>query len=256
MHLSLASLMSHPLIQNKEGLIAEAALKAAKCDDLYSGIIKQDAPLANLNPTKELTIDIVAEADKVANHYRIRVGQGYSAMFNAYSSFIRKYNKGETISTEELLGIKICSFVLYEEWGLAGYSATNKANFKDIYDIAKQQLGAAKPTASLSMFALGASPSSQKGANTKTALDYAAGFLAQQIVQSKIEKNPHFAKGSEIREEALTSGLFRTLTKGAFALDGKTISNVFAASTVDANSNYAVALNAWKSFAEAGLVIQ
>ena len=173
-------------------------------------------------------------------------------MFNAYSSFIRKYNDGEEINPEEILGIKICSFVLYEEWGLAGYSEANEANFKNIYDIAKQQLGVVKTKADLGMFHRGVAELS----NNNNALTYAAVYVAQQIVQSKVEKNPHFVKGSKIREEALLTGLFRTLSKGAFALDGKTISAVFSQCAEDKNSNYAEALNEWKSFAANGLVIK
>ena len=109
------SLMKHELVSFS---LSESTMAAFGCDDLLSGIIKTRDEFSVLEPTKELKgMNVIAEAVAVAKHYRIRVGQGYAAMFNAYASFIRQANNGYVFSTEELQGIKGCSFVLYEEWG-------------------------------------------------------------------------------------------------------------------------------------------
>ncbi|MEM8722198.1 MAG: hypothetical protein AAGE84_23370 [Cyanobacteria bacterium P01_G01_bin.39] len=242
------SLMNHSLVGNS---LAESTMTAFGCDNLLKGIIKARPDFSVKNPTHKVAIDVVAEAEKVANHYRIRVGQGYAAMFNAYASFIRQANNGYVFSNAELQGIKGCSFVLYEEWGLAGFSEENETNFKAIRHIAKGQLGLAKKVSRSNRF-----KKSNSGSETK---EQAARYVAQHIIQSKIERSGNVVCSSieakAIKEEALSNGLFRSLTKGAFSFSSSDINPIFKGGKVDVSNPFAEALTSWQSFAANGLVI-
>lgn len=245
----VASLMSHKLVGKT---LADETMEAFGCDNLYEGIIKPRDEFSVLNPTHKITINIVDEAEEVANHYRVRVGQGYSAMFNAYASFISRSNKGQAFNNRlELQAIKGASFVLYEEWGLAGYSDENKAKLQEMRSLAKICLGKAKAPARSRFDA----PSANSGAK-----ELCAEFVAQSIIQSDIEQGysvvARSTKALAIKEEALANGLFRSLTKGAFSFGGKEISPIFRDSKVDASNPFSEALASWQSFANKGLVIQ
>lgn len=243
------SLMNHSLVGNS---LAESTMAAFGCDNLLAGIIKARPDFSVENPTHKVAIDVVAEAEKVANHYRIRVGQGYAAMFNAYASFIRQANNGYVFSNEELQGIKGCSFVLYEEWGLAGYSEENETNFKAIRHIAKGQLGLVKRVTRSNRFKKGCTSNAE-------AKEQAARYVAQHIIQSGIERSGNVVCSSieakAIKEEALANGLFRSLTKGAFSFGSSDINPIFKGDKVDVSNPFAEALTSWQSFAEKGLVI-
>jgi hypothetical protein len=116
----ISVLAKHPLVGRE---IAEETMKVFGRDNLYQGILQERKETFNvLNPCNSITIDVITEANKVANHYRVRVGQGYSTMFNAFADFTDRYNKGEEISHAEIVGIKAASNVMYEELGLAGYT--------------------------------------------------------------------------------------------------------------------------------------
>ena len=243
------SLMNHCLVGSS---LAESTMAAFGCDNLLAGIIKPRPDFSVEAPAHKVAIDVVAEAEKVANHYRVRVGQGYAAMFNAYSSFIRQIDNGYVFCLEELQGIKGCSFVLYEEWGLAGFSEENEDNFKAIRHIAKGQLGLVKRSTRSNRF--------KKGCTSKAeARERAARYVAQHIIQSKTERGSSVVvstnEAKAIKEEALTNGLFRSLTKGAFSFGSNNINPIFTKATVDAFNPFAEALTAWQSFAEKGLVV-
>jgi hypothetical protein len=238
-----AELMQHPLV-NPE--LAENTMEAFGCENLLEGILKEREEFSVLNPCNSVTIDVITEAEKVAHHYRIRVGQGYSAMFNAYSTFIRKYNEGYVFTDAELVGIKGCSFVLYEEWGLAGYTESNEDNFKIIYTRAKVNLGRGKaiPTNAGNRFK---KSTSSQVVTREEALGQASKYVAQQMLQSELARTNKYVEDTDLTNEALVNGLFRSLTKSAVTLEGN-INPIFLDGIVDSSNPYAVALTAWKSF--------
>ena len=257
---------NHPLI-GKE--VAIKTMAAFDCEDLFAGIIK---PRKNFNVIErvdgkivatvigECSPNIVELAEAVAHHYRERIGQGYAMMFNAYSSFVLKYNKVKgnfsQFTEAEILATKACSFVFYEEVGLAGYSEANEAVFLKVDNIAKRQLGKIKAKA-VSLFGV-----KSNKAEGKTVWDWAGSFRAQGIVQSELERgkfeiNNSNAEVKVITSEAINNGLFRTLTKGYLNYQCDDISGLFKFTdnfAVDKNHPYAPAIIAWKSFVKSDLI--
>lgn len=257
---------NHPLV-GKE--VAIKTMAAFDCEDLFAGIIK---PRKNFNVIErvggkivatvigECSPNIVELAEAVAHHYRERIGQGYAMMFNAYSSFVRKYNKVKgdfsQFTDAEILATKACSFVFYEEVGLAGYSEANEAVFLKVDNIAKRQLGKIKAKA-VSLFGV-----KSNKAEGKTVWDWAGSFRAQGIVQSELERgkfevNNSNAEVKVITSEAIKNGLFRTLTKGYLNYQCDDISGLFKFTdnfAIDKNHPYAPAIVAWKSFVKSYLI--
>ncbi len=242
-------LMNHVLVGRT---LAESTMASFGCDNLFAGIIKSRDAFSVAGAVKAVSLSVVEEAEKVANHYHIRVGQGYAAMFNAFSSFIRKSNNGGVFSAAELQGIKGCSFVLYEEWGLAGFTKANEDAFGEVFKLAKGHLGLIKVSnkKAIGRFAKGA-------ALANGAKEAAAVFVAQHMIQSGIERNEPVvaksAKAAAIKAEALSNGLFRTLTKGAHSFGSDAINPIFKQASVDAENVFADALVAWQTFALNGL---
>ncbi len=74
----------------------------------------------------------------VNKHYSIRVGQGYSLMHDAICSFVDKHHKGEYITENELIAIKRCAFLFYEEYGLGGYKPNSEEQFALLEEKADQ----------------------------------------------------------------------------------------------------------------------
>jgi hypothetical protein len=256
---SIASMMNHPLV-GKE--IAVEAMKTFRAGDLFAGIIKPrdnfgadiKAVVGNANP------DIIDLAEAVANHYTVRVGQGYSLMFNAFNSFTTKFHKQgvSAFSHTEIIAIKASSFVFYEEFGLAGFSAGNENEFAKLTNSALERLGKTKVSSS------GLLTRNNKGGN-KTPWFYASKFRAQSIIQSKTELCKYFGdvelkfgttESQQIKVEALNNGLFRTLTKGHLNSEGD-ISGIFmslATEMIDAAHPFADAMIAWQQFVNDGLI--
>ena len=247
---AVSSLMKHPLVGKA---LADKTMKEFGSENVIAGIIKERSPFSIANPTVNVPALLVEEAEAVAHHYRVRVGQGYSAMFNAFGSFINKVNSGGTFTREELIAVKASSFVIYEEWGLAGYTAENETNFKSIYTLAKSKIGLAKAQVS----------SKAKGrfskVSTRSPRDIVAEYIAQSIIQSKGEQGETLIARtpviSTIKEEALMNGLFRTLTKGAYSFGSEKINPIIQRATVDRSNPFSEALVAWQSFAQSGLVV-
>ena len=246
-------LMNHVLVGKD---LAIKTMDAFGCDNLFAGIIKSRDEFSVKGAVHGITLDVIAEAEAVAKHYRVRVGQGYAAMFNAFSSFIRKSNNGGAFTAVELQAIKGCSFVLYEEWGLAGFTQENETAFGQMSDLAKAHLGLVKASnkKALSRFSKGS-----KSVAANAVKEAAAVFVAQHKVRSRIERNQGFvaknAKAVAIKEEALVNGLFRTLTKGAHSFESDNINPIFVKASVDAEDVFADALAAWQTFAVNGLNI-
>jgi hypothetical protein len=269
---SLTEMFKHPLVGKQ---VAVDTMKAFKCEDLFAGIIKPRSNFSVKGVIGESECNIVELAEKVATHYKQRIGQGYAMMFNAYSSFVTKYNKARkdnggvipnfsVFSEEDILAIKACSFVFYEEIGLAGYSAENEAKFVTIDRVAKEHLGRIKtePRSILDLQIRASISDLQAEDMDKlpTVIHLAALYRAQGIIQSELERGEIIAsngttKTKGVIKEAVSNGLFRTLTKGHLNYGGDNLSNIFSANfTVDADHPYAPALAVFKSFVQGGLI--
>ncbi len=256
---SIASMMNHPLVGKD---IAVDAMAKFSAGDLFAGIIKPrnnfgvdvNAVVGDSNP------NIIELAEAVANHYTIRVGQGYSLMFNAFNSFTSKFHKEgvAAFSHAEIVAIKASSFVFYEEFGLSGFSAGNEEEFGKLTKSALERLGKNKVSSS------GLLTRKNRGGN-KNPWFYASKFRAQSIIQSQTELNKHFgdvqlkfdtSESNLIKVEALNNGLFRTLTKGHLNQEG-CINGIFTrigGGLVDAAHPFAEAMIAWQEFVNGGLV--
>ena len=256
---SIASMMNHPLV-GKE--IAVEAMKTFGAGDLFAGIIK---PRSNFGADVNAVVgdsnpDIIELAENVANHYTVRVGQGYSLMFNAFNSFTTKFHQSgyNAFSHEEIVAIKASSFVFYEEFGLAGFSAGNESQFAKLTNSALERLGKNKVSSS------GLLTRRNKGGN-KNPWFYASKFRAQSIIQSQTELCKYFgdvelkfgkSESQQTKVEALNNGLFRTLTKGHLNQES-CINGIFSSLSVDmidAAHPFADAMIAWQEFVNGGLV--
>ena len=257
---AVASMMNHPLV-GKE--IAVEAMNTFGAGDLFAGIIKPrdnfgadvKAVVSSSNP------NIIDLAEAVANHYTVRVGQGYSLMFNAFNSFTTKFHKEgfQGFSHSEILAIKASSFVFYEEFGLAGFSDEHESQFARITKSALERLGKSKVSSS------GLLTRKNKGGN-KDAWFYASKFRAQSIIQSQAELNEYFgdveikfgtSESQQIKAEAFNNGLFRTLAKGHLNQEG-CISGIFtniSVGMIDAAHPFADAMIVWQQFINDGLLV-
>ncbi|MEL6440588.1 MAG: hypothetical protein AAFQ80_15180 [Cyanobacteria bacterium J06621_8] len=256
---AVADMMNHPLVGK---VIATEAMASFKAGNLFAGIIKarsnfgddMSKTIVNSNP------DIIALAEAVANHYTVRVGQGYSIMFNAFNTFVNKFHgKGlDSISHAEIVAIKASSFVFYEEVGLAGYSASNETQFQNLTDSALERLGKRK-VQSAGMF----NGKNKKG--NQNPWFYASLFRAQSIIQSHKERQQYLADiplelnstaSQIIKLDALNNGLFRTLTKGHLNSDGmiNDLITSFNSKTLYKDHPFADALCAWQEFVKDGLM--
>ncbi len=257
---SIASMMNHPLV-GKE--IAVEAMQTFGAGDLFAGIIK---PRENFGADVRDVVgdsdpDIIELAEAVANHYTVRVGQGYSLMFNAFNSFTTKFHKQgfKGFSHAEIVAFKASSFVFYEEFGLAGFSAGNEDQFAKLTKSALERLGKTKVSSN------GLLTRKNKGGN-KNPWFYASKFCAQSIVQSRTELCKHFgdvelkfgtSESQQIKVEALNNGLFRTLTKGHLNSEHN-INGIFSSISVemiDTDHPFADAMTAWQQFVNSGLVV-
>ena len=214
----VSELMSHPLVGKQ---VSKETLSAWRCGGQLEDIVKSRPDFTVENIVKENDVDVIDLANKVAEHYLNKVGLGYSAMFNAYSTFTRKFNNGVRFTRKELLGIKGCSFALYEEFGLSGYSQKNADRFEQLRLAVTVWTSGAKKQQGVSKFLR--RTKSEKVAEKVARLDSndvlhcASQFAAQTVIQAKIRRGeatllPAFAKGME--DDAVLSGLMRSLTKG------------------------------------------
>ena len=265
---SIASMMNHPLV-GKE--IAVEAMKTFGAGDLFAGIIKprEDFGVDIKEVIGGSNPDIIDLSERVANHYTIRVGQGYSLMFNSFNSFITKFHKEgiSAFSHAEIVAIKASSFVFYEEFGLAGFSDEHESKFAKITKSALERLGKTKISSS-GLF----TSANRKG--KKDAWFYASIFRAQSIVQSQTELCKYFGtsyvsgngnvelkfgttESQQIKVEALNNGLFRTLTKGHLNQEGN-INGIFTSlgvGMIDAAHPFADAMIVWQQFINDGLLV-
>ena len=208
----VASLMSHPLVGKQ---ISEETLLAWHCSGQLEDIVKSRPQFDVEGILKQVDVDVVDLAEKVAEHYLNKVGLGYSAMFNAYSTFTRKYNNGVRFTHKELLGIKGCSFCLYEEFGLGGYTQQNSDRFEQLRQTVRVWTGGAKKQQGVSKFIR--KNKEVQTLDTVEVMNYASQFAAQTVIQAKLRRGetillPAFA--SSLEDDAIMSGVLRSLTKG------------------------------------------
>ena len=205
---------------------------------------------------------VVELAEKTSQHYTINTGKGYQCMFNAYSKFISDALGGNINQQQKvLISIKATSFVIYEEWALGGYSEANEALFITLDDQAKELLGTKKKS---SRSLASRRNSLTTGGIVDNSINLCSPYMAMAKVQSLIENsnqpsvkdeeyavvNLMMAKQSWVHFDAVRFGLFRTLTKGAFAYgDSSRINPIFAKHySADDNNPYQPVISAWKHY--------
>ena len=192
----------------------ELGLIADRTEQLY------DARTQQANP--ELTIGKLwcQGAEATANHYRIRVGQGYSIMFNAINTYIDEYHSGNPIRDDRrIYAVKAASLYIYEHIGLAGYSYESEQSFKRLYDFGKGLLGLSKHTVIKTHFNGGHRAPYRESVGRATDLSTMAvvDYFAMTIVQSSINrKNSNTQKSGNLYRSAIKAAVMRSLTKGLF----------------------------------------
>ena len=276
-------LMSHPLVGKD---IANRTMASLNAGSLIGGIISKPNCGFALDEREPLIVEymnsdiarhqypkyedrvkarwarVVELAEKTAQHYTINTGKGYQCMFNAYSKFISDALGGNINQQQNVLvGIKATSFVIYEEWALGGYSEANEALFITLDDQAKELLGTKKKS---SRSLASRRNSLTTGGIVDNSINLCSPYMAMAKVQSLIENsnqpsvkdeeyavvNLMMAKQSWVHFDAVRFGLFRTLTKGAFAYgDSSRINPIFAKHySADDNNPYQPVISAWKHY--------
>ncbi len=165
----------------------------------------------------------------VNQHYSIRVGQGYSLMHDAICSFVDKYHRDEQITDNELIAIKQCAFLFYEEYGLGGYKPDSEAQFAFLEDKANQVIRGKK--------SLG-----------NAIEDYIVAAQVRTVIARAEEGNGLYH--SDLYDSAIQNGVIRCLSKGHLTYEG-VLSNLFAAyssNPVEGSHPFSIALNAYSQF--------
>ncbi len=165
----------------------------------------------------------------VNKHYSLRVGQGYSLMHDAICSFVDKYNKGEAISNNEVIAIKRCAFLFYEEYGLGGFKPESEAQFAFLEDKANQVIRGKR--------SLG-----------NAIEDYVVAAQVRTVIARAEEGNGLYH--SDLYDSAIQNGVIRCLSKGHLIYEG-VLSNLFDAynaNPVVGSHPFSIALNAYSQF--------
>ena len=165
----------------------------------------------------------------VNKHYSIRVGQGYSLMHDAICSFVDQYHRGEYITENELIAIKRCAFLFYEEYGLGGYKPDSEAQFALLEENANQVIR-------------------EKRSNGSTIEDYIVAAMVRTIIARAEENNGLWHPN--LYDSAIQNGVLRCLSKGHLTYEG-VLSNLFAAynsNPVEGSHPFSIALSAYSQF--------
>ncbi len=165
----------------------------------------------------------------VNQHYSIRVGQGYSLMHDAICSFVDKHHRDELITENELIAIKCCAFLFYEEYGLGGYKPDSEAQFTLLEERAHQVIRGKK--------FLG-----------NAIEDYVVAAQVRTVIARAEEGNGLYH--SDLYDAAIQNGVIRCLSKGHLTYEG-VLSNLFAAynsNPVEGSHPFSIALNAYSQF--------
>ena len=297
----LVSLMEHPLL--KEGLADTAIQTYSGSDDMILGgickitkfelntiemlkvnrtgvahsfscglVLDRTAQMEQFNISAKPNEDgspisftqiWVEDAKATANHYRVRVGQGYSIMFNAVSDYIAKYRERGHLSAnsflteKELVGVMASSVYCYEHLGLSGYSLDTTNAFKVLEDVAKERLGIGKSVTvtdlgsyqPISMCSGTAAVRGRKVHSYEYSLKPAAEFFAMAIIQRKLERANLAGLQSHILfTKACRYSAFRSLTKGMYNSQSK-VSNALRCAKVNSADPYASLLEVLVGYA-------
>ena len=187
----------------------------------------------------------IEDATATAHHYQVRVGQGYSVMFNAVNEFIARSRTNRSMDEKELLAVMAASIYCYEGLGLSGYSLQNEQSFEVLVNVAKEILGLTKPVSyTTSSF----QPISmlQNSKEVRTELNEKlwnikplAQFFAMAVIQSRLD-NPRQAglQSSVLFDSACKHSAFRSLTKGMYSSNGR-VANALRCATVNSAEPYA-----------------
>ncbi len=165
----------------------------------------------------------------VNNHYSIRVGQGYSLMHDAICSFVDKYHRNQSITENELVAIKRCAFLFYEEYGLGGYKPDSEAQFAFLEDKANQVIRGKR--------SLG-----------NAIEDYVVAAQVRTVIARAEEGNGLYH--SDLYDSAIQNGVIRCLSKGHLTYEGvlSNLFNAYNANPVEGSHPFSIALNAYSQF--------
>ena len=199
----------------------------------------------------------IEDAEATAWHYRVRVGQGYSIMFNAVSHYVAKYRENNPLHGKDLLAVMASSVYVYEHIGLSGYSLSNSAAFELLEAVAKEELGTGKMVTiqelrSYQPISMCSGTTETKGVLNPHAwgMKPAAKFFAMTIIQSKIERKGQAGLMSHaLFADACKYAAFRSLTKGVYS-KGK-VSNALRCASVNSAEPYAPLLEVLVKYAKA-----
>ena len=150
-------------------------------------------------------------------------------MHDAICSFVDKYHRDEQITENELIAIKRCAFLFYEEYGLGGYKPDSEAQFALLEDKANQVIRGKKCVGD-------------------AIEDYIVAAQVRTVIARAEEGNGLYH--SDLYDSAIQNGVIRCLSKGHLTYEG-ILSNLFAAynsSPVEAGHPFSIALNAYSQF--------
>ncbi len=254
----VASLMEHPLVGKN---IACKTMKRYSIggseDEILSGVCKvtgfdvsgaiadrtEEVKLASLGLAgndqkliKEISLEgrllttyramAVSSAESTARHYRIRVGQGYSVMFNAYSDFIAGYNPcNNSFLLEDATTIKASSFYVYEHIGLSGFSSGNEEIFETLIRLAEERLGNRKREAAHPCIAFYGEVEVPIDVSSDEVRRPVAKYVAMTMIQSRLNRSNGISSStaqSGFMSSAIKHGVFRALTKGVLNSSNQT----------------------------------
>jgi len=188
----------------------------------------------------------IEDAELTSWHYSVRVGQGYSIMFNAVSHYVAKYREGNPLHGKELLAVMASSVYCYEHMGLAGYSLNNSRAFELLQAVAKELLGLGKRVTVQDVRSYQPISMMQNSSETRGVVNPhawsikpAAEFFAMSMIQSKIERDNQAGLMSHaLFANACKYAAFRSLTKGMYTNPTK-VSNALRCASVDSSDPYA-----------------
>ncbi len=150
-------------------------------------------------------------------------------MHDAICSFVDNYHRDESISENELIAIKCCAFLFYEEYGLGGYKPDSEAQLAFLEEKANQVIR-------------------QKKSLGDAIEDYVIAAQVRTIIARAEEGNGLYH--SDLYDAAIQNGVIRCLSKGHLTYEG-VLSNLFDAynaNPVEGGHPFSIALNAYSQF--------
>ncbi|MEM8723472.1 MAG: hypothetical protein AAGE84_30020 [Cyanobacteria bacterium P01_G01_bin.39] len=198
----------------------------------------------------------IEDAEATAWHYKVRVGQGYSIMFNAVSHYVAGYRANNPLHGKDLLAVMASSIYVYEHIGLSGYSLGNDASFEVLQAVAKEELGIGKQVTmelrSYQPISMCSGTAELRGHinQYEYSIKPAATFFAMTMIQSKLERgNMAGLTSHPLFANACKYAAFRSLTKGMYTNPTK-VSNALRCAKVDSSEPYAPLLEVLVNYAK------